>query len=160
MTWQDYKSKKIVPVQEIKLNHLFSGHYIDVIKDGKEIRYNKDSIYGYEDERGKDYRFYKIYDDEYQIWENRDMVIYVTYSPTHVAKGISQPMMPYFYFSKNLSSEIIPLTLSNLINAYPENHNFHHELEDEFKKGTPVSLYDDEHKMFRVNYLLNQSLKK
>jgi len=160
MTCQDYKTRNITIVDEIKLNHLFSGHYIDIVKDGKDARYNKDSIFGYEDEKGKDYRFYKIYDDEYQILENLDMVIYVTYTPTHVPKGISQPMMPYFYFSKDLNSEIIPLTRSNLITAFPDNHNFHHELEDEFKVGKPVSIYDEINKMFRVNYLLHLSKTK
>lgn len=160
ITWQDYKTRNIIAVEEIKLNHLFSGHYIEVVKNGKDIRYNKDSIFGYEDEKGRDYRFYKIYNDEYQILENLDMVIYVTYSPTHAPKGVSQPMMPYFYFSKSVNTEIIPLTLPNLINAFPENHNFHHELEDEFKKGRPLSTYDEANKMFRVNYLLNLSKTK
>jgi len=150
----------MISVEELKLNHLFLGHYIDAIKDGKEIKYSKDSIFGYEDEKGKDYRFYKLYDDEYQILENLDMVIYVTYSPTHVPKGISQPMMPYFYFSKDLNSEIIPLTRANLINAYPENHSFHHELDDEFKNGALVSTYDEANKMFKVNHLLHVSKTK
>ena len=158
LNWQDYRDHKIIPVEKIKLNHLLSGACFDAIQNRKAIRYCKDSIFGYSDETGKSYRFYKQYDDEYQIAENHYIVIYIIYKPTYTSKGLSEPLVPVYFFSKNLNSEIMRLTVPNLINAFPENHKFHHELEDEFKNNVPISLYDEQHNMFLVNYILSQSL--
>jgi len=157
-TSKDYMTNKINPAEKINLNHLFSGHYINVIEDGKEVRYCKDSIFGYKDAKGRDYRFYKVYNDEYRILENQNMVIYMIFSPTHTPKGIAQPMMPYFYFSITLNSDILPLTIINLKKAYPDNLKFHDLLDQEFGTGIPLSFYDTQNKTYRVNYILSESL--
>jgi hypothetical protein len=160
LSWQDYRDHKMISVEKIKLNHLLSGVCLDATENGKSVRYCKDSIFGYSDESGKAYRFYKQYDDEYQVLEYHEIVIYVIYKPTYTSKGLSEPLVPMYFFSKALNTEIMRLTVPNLINAFPELHTFHHELEDEFKNGTPVSLYDEQHKMFMVNYLLSLSKNK
>src|ERR1017187_8750686 len=158
MTWQDYKQNEIKPAEKINLNHLSSSRYVDIIEEGKKYRYCKDSIFGYRDADGKDYRFFKIYNDEYQILENLDMVIYVIYNPTHTSKGISQPLTPDYYFSKALNSDVLPLTILNFKSVYPDNLKFHDLLDREFGNGLPLSFYDNANKMFRVNYILKQSL--
>jgi hypothetical protein len=157
---QDYQNGKLAPADKIHLNEFVSSHYIDVIKDKRTIRYCKDSIFGFRDKAGKDYRFFKNYDQAYRIMENKTLVIYATYQPTHTSKGITAPMIPSYFFSTNLNGAIYPLTINNLKNAFPENMKFHDMLDRSFNDGTPVSAYDDANKMFKVNYLINKSLKQ
>ena len=156
----DYQNNRIISVQKMNLNHLLSGKYVEVVRNGKELRYSKDSIFGYRDEHGKNYRFYRKYDDEYQIEEQKSMVIYILFIPRQTSKGLAEPMEPTYFFSKTLDDEIKPLSMENLINTWPDNHNFHHLLGEEFEEGASLSLYDSEHKMFRINYLLKETLNK
>lgn len=159
LTWQDYQNNKIIQADKIVLNHLLSGKCVNIQKNERDTSLCKDSIFGYRDETGKTYRFYKEYDDEYEILESRYMVIYVVYKPTYTSKGLAAPLRPVYFFSKSLNSEIMRLTIPNLTNAWPDNHKFHHALDDEFGNGTSVSQYDDKHNMFRVNYILGESFQ-
>ena len=99
---------------KIKLNHFFSKNYIDVINGDKKIQLYKDSIYGYRDCKQIDHRFYKEYDHEYQIAENKNMVIYIADVPVTASTGKSVQLVPSYFFSKTIDSEIFPLTVINL----------------------------------------------
>jgi len=67
-------------------------------------------------------------------------------------------LVPAYFFSKTLSSEILPLTGINLKRTFPDNHKFHDSIDVEFHNDKDISTYDPLHKMYRVNYLLSQSL--
>jgi hypothetical protein len=157
-TSEDFISRKVIPAKKILLHHFNSSHYLDIVQSEKKLRINKDSTFGYRDKTGKNYRFYKMYNDEYEILENVNLVIYVIYNPTHTSKGISPPYIPSYYFSKTLDSDIFPLSIRNLKKAYPDNIKFHDLLDTEFTDGKAVSAYDDVNKSFKVNVLLKKSI--
>ena len=64
-----------------------------------------------------------------------------------------------YFFSKGLDEDIIPLTLRNLKEAFPENHKFHDSLDANFSGNKPVSSYDDFHKTYKVNRILEVSFQ-
>ena len=148
MNSPDYKTGKLtysmncdLPSGKIRLNHFFAKSYIDVINGDKKIQLYKDSIYGYKDCKQMDFRFYKEYDHEFQIAENKAMVIYIC--DIHVAS------------SSGKSATLV--TINNLKKAFPDNMKFHDKLDLEFPSSKDISTYDDLHKMYKVNYLLSQS---
>ena len=113
---------------KIKLHHFFSGKYVNVIRNKSNYRLSKDSIFGYRDCRGNDYRFFENYNYEYQIAEDKSIVIYMALltDPTYTGKGIK--LVPTYFFSKNLNSEIIPLTVNNLKLAFAGETKFCSEI--------------------------------
>jgi len=85
----------------------------------------------------------------YEILEARAIYIYST--DVLVRKGTSEKA---FFFSVGPSGDILPLTILNLKNAFPDNHTFHDNLDMAFKHDSDLTRYDDFHKMFKVNRLL------
>jgi len=58
------------------------------------------------------------------------------------------------------NAEVLPLTLRNLKNAFPDNHSFHDLLDMTFKNDANLNRYDEFHKMFKVNRLLAASIER
>src|ERR1700722_10576675 len=135
-TAQDFKENKLSFISncdsssaKIKLHHFSSGKYIAVVNTGKKHRFNKDSIFGYHNCKGSDYRFYKSYNSEYQIVENKGMVIYSVLAADQSYSGKGLKMIYTYFFSKGLSSDIFPLTVANLKKAFAENNTFSNMLD-------------------------------
>ena len=141
---------------KIKLNHFLCKGYIDVVNGNKKVQLNKDSIFGYKDCKQKDFRFYKECDHEYQIEENKTMVIYIADVPVTPSNGKAIQLVPHYYFSVTLDSEIIPLTIKNLKKAFPDNRKFHDKLDTEISSEKDLVSYDEVHKMYKVNYLIGK----
>ena len=161
---QDYKDNKLSysyncesPSVKIKFNHFFSKKYIEIISGDKKTRLYKDSIFGYRDCKQKEYRFYKDYDHEYQVVENKNIIIYIADEPVTSSTGKTVNLVPHYFFSSTLNSAILPLTIINLKRAFPDNLKFHDLLDVEFYDIKTISTYDDTHKMYKINYLLSQS---
>jgi hypothetical protein len=96
--------------------------------------------------------FRTIGSERYEILEARDLVIYST--DVIVRKGALEKE---YFFSVGLGGEIVPLTILNLKNAFPNNHAFHDSLDMVFKNNSQLTKYDDFHKMYKVNRLLAAS---
>jgi hypothetical protein len=163
-TWQDYKDNKLSfvincdhPNGKIRLHHFFSKNYIDLIQEGKEYRFNKDSIFGYRDDKHNNYRFYKNYNHEYKILENNSIVIYVVSLPISTSSGKTNQMVPTYFFSKGLNGHIFPLTILNLKRAFADNLKFHDMLDVTFGGGESLSKYDSEQKLYDLNFILQNS---
>jgi len=135
---------------KIRLHNFFSGKYVSIIQNGKENKLSKDSIFGYRDCKGIDYRFYGNYDYEYQIMENKSVVIYaaILQDPAYTGKGIK--MVATYFFSKTLNSNILPLTVVNLKQVFPGDMRFCSMSDKD------LVVFDDTHKMYKINYLLTQ----
>ena len=156
---EDYKNGKLsceisaASKGKIKLHDFFSGKYVDVITYGKNYRFCEDSIFGYRDSKKEDFRFYKTYDKEYRILENKDIVVYLGsarishYNDKHIQFG------PAYFFSKTADSPVLPLTILNLKRAFPENLKFHDMLDMEFGNTQEINPSD----IFKINQLLNQT---
>ncbi len=160
---QDFKTGKLAYIMncdlttgKIRLNHFLCKGYIDVVNGDKKVRLTKDSIYGYKDCKQNDFRFYKECDHEYQIEENKTIVIYIADVPVVPSSGKAIQLVPHYYFSVSLESEIIPLTIKNLKRAFPDNQKFHDKLDTEISSEKDLVSYDGVHKMYKVNYLIDK----
>lgn len=142
---------------KIKLHHFFAGRHVDIIADGKKTKLNKDSIFGYHNCKNEDYRFYKTYDEEFLIRENKGIVIYSSYVRVPSSNMKENKVEMKYFFSKTINSEIMPLTILNLKRAFPDNSKFHDMLEMEFGGGESLVAYSVTDKMYKINVLFNQS---
>jgi hypothetical protein len=68
-----------------------------------------------------------------------------------VRKGAAEKR---YFFSVGPTGDILPLTITNLKKAFPDNHKFHDSLDMMFRSDSSLNKYDDFHKMFKVNRLL------
>jgi len=140
---------------KIKLKDFWGSRYVEVKHEGQTYRYHKDSIYAYQDCEGKSFRFFYNYSNEYQILENKTVVIYSMQFTETAGKGIHQ--MTRYFFSITPDAAIVPLTLENVKNAFPDNHALHNELDKYFKKDAELCEYDHRHKIYRINHILGSN---
>lgn len=153
----DYRNRNTCPfVQRVKIipHRLFDSRHIIMKTGNARLRYDKDSIFGYRNGKGEDFRFYA--GEEYRIVETATLVIYAGTEPAYTAKGYRSA--PVYFFSRTLDSEIMPLSVINVKRAYPEHLRLHHYL-DIFFYNTAADTYDETHHIFCMNYLL-QYLKE
>jgi hypothetical protein len=167
---KDYNNKTMSPVlnkmninNRISLNHFFSGKSVKVVQNGNTSYFLKDSLFGYRDGNQQDYRFYTKENKEYQILENKSIVIYYVADvlvTTYNGRTLNVKHSPAYFFSKSLNGKIQPLTIQNLKQAFPGNLEFASMLDLYFGDDIPVSFYNNESKMYEVNYILEQSIVK
>jgi hypothetical protein len=93
--------------------------------------------------------------DRYQILEARAIYIYTL--DVLVRKGASEKT---YFFSVGANGDVVPLTLLNLKNAFPDNHAFHDLLDMSFKHDSDLTKYDAFHKMFKINRLLDATTNR
>jgi hypothetical protein len=99
--------------------------------------------------------FRTVGNDHYQILEARALYIYTL--DNIVRKGALEKT---WFFSVGPNGDVVPLTMLNLKNAFPNNHAFHDLLDMAFKHDSDLTKYDDFHKMFKVNRLLDASTER
>ncbi len=135
---------------KLELHDVLHKSYIDVTHGTEKRRYAKSDLFGFRACNGKHYRF--VSNEEYQILEAKELYVYMTETSVRVGKGLRS--VPLYSFSVGASGKVLPLTLENLKQAFPDNHKFHDSLDATFGAGRPLAEYDKLHKMFRVNSLL------
>ena len=96
--------------------------------------------------------FRTVGSQRYEILEARDLVIYS--QDAIVRKGTLEK---HYFFSVGPTAPILPLTILNLKNAFPDNHVFHDSLDMMFTHDSQLTKYDGFHKMYKVNRLLAAS---
>lgn len=144
---------------KINLHHFFTKNYIEVILNGRTIKLNKDSIFGYRNCDSVDFRFYQNDDNEYEILENLYVTIYRTELKVKLSPSSKTfELVPTYFFSNGINGNILLLNVSNLKMAFPNNTKFHNLLEMESNDNNIAFGYDSVHHMYRVNYLFDQSL--
>jgi hypothetical protein len=99
--------------------------------------------------------FRLVGNDKYQIVEARALYIYAL--DTHVRKGALEKA---YFFSVGRNGDLLPLTILNLKNAFPDNHAFHDLLDMSFAHDSDLTRYDGFHNMFKVNRLLAASTER
>jgi hypothetical protein len=126
---------------------IFGKPYIHVTHGTDKQEYPKNEIYGFRLGDGRSFRF--VGNGEYEIREAGALYIYRT--ERLVRKGATEPA---YYFSVDAAGDVLPLTLLNLKNAFPENHRFHDALDETFRSDSDLTWFDDFHKMYKVNRVL------
>lgn len=134
--------------------HEFSGKpYVTVVHGGKPYQVAKDSLFGYRDCDGHEYRF-AARNEHYPILNpGEELLLYKVEQPA-VGKN---PGSVRLYFSPTAAAPIQPLTRLAVKQAFPDNHRFHDLLDAQFPPGTDLTAYDQMHHMTKLNWLLRQS---
>lgn len=133
--------------------HEFSGKpTMTVIHGGQPYQVAKDSLFGFRDCDGRDFRFASN-NQHYPIVNPGEALLLYKVEQAAVGKN---PGYVRLYFSPTASDPIQPLTLLAVKKAFPNNHRFHDLLDAQFQSGD-LAAYDAMHRMTKLNWLLRQS---
>jgi hypothetical protein len=163
LTAADYREARLTTIGDCKsdqhklhLHSLLHKPYIDVTHEGTHHRYMKSELFGFRSCDGVDYRFAQH--REFQILEARALYIYMVKAPPRLGKNAAPGLntVATYYFSVGAEGEVLPLTLNHLKQAFPTNHRFHDSLDAAFPSGG-LEQYDEFHRMFKVNHMLESS---
>lgn len=161
MSLSDYKNNKLSCESacengtKIRVHDFFGAMpKIKVINDGKKYTYKKNEVYGYRDCKNEVFRFYN--NTEYRIEEAGPIFIYV--QERNIAQSKGYKVVNAYFFSTGADGDILPLTRSNLKNAYKSNEHFC-DLVDQYFGVDELNTYDSQHKTFKVNYVYSKTIK-
>ena len=133
--------------------HEFSGKpYLTLVHGGEAYQVAKDSLFGFRDCDGRDYRFASNHQHYPILNPGEALLLYKLEQPT-VGKN---PGYVHLFFSATGAGPIQPLTLLAVKQAFPANHRFHDLLDAQFQGGD-LTAYDAMHHMTKLNWLLQQS---
>lgn len=135
---------------------IFNADEVKVKHQGNTYMLKKKELFGYRDCKGKEFKF--VNDTEYSILNPGEPLLLYFYQHTaHSAKNANDYPAAY-YFSKDAFSPLQPLTKANLKAAFPENHALHDKLDAQFKNDKDLPAYDKFHKMYKLSWLLKNSI--
>lgn len=140
---------------KIKLHEFLGKDYITVVHEKKTYNLKKKEIFGYKDCDNKIYRM--GIDKHYELINPAEKILlYVIEIPG----SKNQSAIINYYFSSSASATIQELTLFNLKRAFPDNHKFHDALDAEFQSDADLALWDNFHKIYKVNRIYSNSLNQ
>lgn len=140
---------------KINTDVLFRRNRVIVKQEGKTYKIKKDSMYGVRYCSGAVERLYQR--KTYPMVNPGEGIL--AYKVFIASMGKSQPAQTKWYFSKDAASPIQPLTINNLVQAFPDNHAFHDAIIAEFNTDEELPKYDTVHKMMRINRLYENTKK-
>ena len=163
LTADDFKNRKLsyainykTEKHKIKTYLLFNGNTIKVKHQGNTYDLKKSETYGYQDTKGREYRF--IGETEYTILNpGEQLLLYFYQHPAHSAKEAGK-YAPAYFFTADAAGMPQPLTKANLKAAFPDNHSFHDKLDAQFKNDKDLAGYDRFHKMYKLSWLLKNNV--
>lgn len=160
LTAADFESGKLAYAidcskekHKIKLNEFLGRDYITVIHDNQPHNLKKEEIFGYKNCNDVIYRL--SVDKHYQVLNPKEKILLykIEFLPSK-----NQNSTTSYFFSNTATGEVKELTLTNLKNAFSENHRFHDALDAEFKSNENLARYDSFHKVYKINRLYASSL--
>ncbi|HLG38010.1 MAG TPA: hypothetical protein VI461_00030 [Chitinophagaceae bacterium] len=96
---------------------------------------------------------------EYTVLNPGETILLYKYvHAAHSAKEADK-YAPKYYFTTPSSDVLMELTKNNLKNAFSTNHAFHDALDANFSKDQELINYDDFHKIYKINRLLQNNDK-
>ena len=137
---------------KLRLNQFMGRPYVTVAHGGKSYQVAKDSLFGFRDCEGQDYRFATDYHHLPILNPEEELLLYRV---TQVAAG-KNPGREDVYFSASAAAPVQALTLLNVKRAFADNHRFHDLLDAQLGNGD-LTAYDQMHRMTKINWLLRQS---
>jgi hypothetical protein len=164
LSYQDFRNQKIsFPLhcdgksEKLKLNVLLAGPTVTVQSNGERQTLDKDLLYGYSNCHGKRFRFYQH--EAYEILDTSGFYLYYQYRSVEETRGKSLIKTDQYFFSRTDTENLIPLTVENLEEAFPDNEKFHYALEANFNRDVDLVAYDRFQKIYKIEYLFKQSIK-
>ena len=159
LSMDNYMANQIIPSNglcKIQTNTMFNANSIWLRVAHKKYKYSKDSIYAYKKE-GIIYRCNHWDKRDYKVMEQGTIIIYAINEPVSGYKNIK--LIPHYYFSVNLGSVIIPLSIINIKKAFPDDIKLHHYLDMEFYQKD-ITSYNETNSTYQINYLFQQLNKQ
>ncbi len=158
-TADDYTSRRLsyainYKTEKHKINTylIFKGNTVRVKHRGITYDLKKSETYGYRDTKDREYRF--IGEVEYIILNpGEQLLMYVYQHPAHSGKEAAK-YQPAYYFTADAAGRPQALTKANLKASSPNNHKFHDALDATFQEDKELHVYDNFHKMYKLNWLL------
>jgi hypothetical protein len=157
---EDFRARRLTLAVDCKTEkhklrlHEFSGQpYVTVKHGGQDYRMAKDSLFGFRDCDGREFRFATDHLHYPILNPAEELLIYKLEQP---AIGKNQGYVRLF-FSVNAAAPIQSLTLIGVKKAFPDNHRFHDLLDAQFREGGDLTAFDTMHGMTKLNWLLRQS---
>ena len=121
-------------------------------------KFKKKDIWGYRDCNGFDWKIDN--NIHYKIVENGAMVIYLVDYPINSSfQDFQMGVKASFYFSKDVSSKILPLSQPILIGEYNDNLAYLESLKEYLRSSNGcIHCYDINSKSYMISKLLKESL--
>lgn len=89
---------------------------------------------------------------------NEAIVLYKYQHAAHSPKE-AEKYVPKYFFTTKSSDVLKELTKDNLKKAFSANHSFHDAIDANFQVDAELINYDDFHKMYKVNRILQSNSK-
>lgn len=140
----------------IKTDMIFQPKKITIKHDDSTYTYPNDSVYGIKYCDGSIVRVYN--NSVYPLVNPYEKIMVYKIVSGSTGKGGST-IKTIYYFSKDAKSNIQELTLHNIKAAFPENHKFHDLVDMDFHNNADLTMYDNFHKIMKINRLLQNSLE-
>ncbi len=138
---------------KIHFNEFLKKPFITMNHDGQRSTVFKDEIFAF---RHNDnvIRTWNLI--PYNLLEQGIILIY--YKDQAVSRGKGMKAERKYFYSTADKDEIIPLTILNLKNSFPDKYLFQNFLDAQFKNDSELSLYDEFSKQYKVNQLLKTTV--
>ena len=161
-TADDFAAKKLsfaincqTEKHKIYLNDFFNKPFINVKHYDSTYKIFRKDIYGYRFCNGEKYRIVNRYD--LQVLNPDESIIIYRRNITHPPTGKTN--VTNYYFSIGAYSSVQSLTFKNLKKAFSDNQKFYQQVDSMFKYNTELAAYDDQHKMFVINWIYKNSIE-
>lgn len=137
----------------INPSKIFQDRYVIIKHKGIKHKHSKDTVYAvkYCDESIT--RIFK--GREFPLINPTEIIMIYKVVSGPGTKG--SPSITRYYFSKNAKDKIEELTIYNIKAAFPDNHKFHDLIDIEFHSNDELTVYDNFHKIMKINRVLQNS---
>ncbi len=164
MTANDFKNGNLSYAINYKTEKHKINDYLFLNPDQIKVKHhdstymlNKSTTYGYKDTKGKVFRF--VDNKDYEILNPGESILIYKYVITTQQPKTTPVVMVRYFFTRDSGNPPVELTKDNLKKAFPENHKFHDALDENFKTDEELISYDQFHHMYKLNRLLQNSVK-
>lgn len=162
-TGKDFRESKLSYIidcnsnnNKIRLNDFFCQPYLTIKQNGNKLKILKASLYGYQTCNKKIYRFNNK--KELLLLNQGQQILIYKQLNTKVREG-ARINITNKYFSTDSNNSLQKLTIKNIKAAFPDNTKFHRLIDNYFKYNTDLGSFDNVTKMYKINWLLQESKK-
>ena len=134
---------------------IFQDKYVIINHKGVKHKHSKDSVYAV---KYCDESITRIFNRREYPFQNPGELIMI-YKIVSGPSGKGQSAKIVYYFSKDAKSKIQELTIYNIKAAFPDNYKFHDLVNMEFHNNDELTVYDNFHKIMKINRVLQNSLE-
>lgn len=155
LTEKDFLEGKLAFVAPCKIQvRSSSPNKLIRIKCADTTRFlHKDSVYGYQDRSHVTFRlFQKI---AYALINPREEIRLYKIQTVNSTKY--EPAFTSYFFSRSAGSAIYPLTIDNILKAFPDNKRFSELVELKYRNDSELMEFDTYHNKYKLNHLLEIS---